>query len=191
MPEISYTDIGNGLIHLVFIVVYFASAAISMRQEKKDEDRRAIMTLRGVFAPVAAFSCLGVGLTLLMVWSYLLSQGPSWGDLSRENSAVSVFGQFSIGFLLIATSIAIIGNFRGALSLYFISISVLGLATLYSLVFYDSSIDSDDLNLLTLISLSALLILIFSGGIAYALQALRVLGEPAKRSIFTSARIKK
>jgi hypothetical protein len=191
MPDMSYSDIGNGLIHLVLIMMYFISVVISMRQEKQDEDRSTIMTPRGCFAPIAALSCFGGGLTLLMVWSYFLSQSLSSAELSREGVSASVFGQFSIGFLLIVTSIAIIGNFRGAIALYFISISILGLATLYSLVFYDSSIESDDLNLLTLISLSALLILIFSGGIAYALQTLRVLGVPPRRPVLMSRKIKK
>jgi multisubunit Na+/H+ antiporter MnhB subunit len=181
MPEIKYYDIGNGLIHLVFIAVYFASIAISMRHEKQAEDKTT--ATRGCFLPIAAFSCLGVGLALLLTWGYFLSKSSMSGEIINNDLLIPVVGQISIAVLLITTSIAIVGNFRGALNLYFTALTVFIVTTIYSLIFYETSEKFSNLNLLSLVSLSALLILLLSGGFAYALQTLRILSAPPKRPI--------
>ena len=183
MPEIKYSDIGNGLIHLVFIAVYFASIVMSMRQEKRDEDKTKTPFTEGCFLPIAAFSCLGVGLALLLTWGYFLSKSSISEDLINNELLIPVVGQLSIAVLLITTSIAMVGHFRGALYLYFTALTVFMLTTLYALIFYETSENFSDLNVLSLVSLSALLILLLSGGFAYALQTLRILSAPPKRPV--------
>jgi hypothetical protein len=183
MPEIRYADLGNGLIHLIFIIVYFGAVAVSLRQEKIDEDKTKASVSKGCFVPVAAFSCLGVGLALLVAWSYFLAKDYPGGGLFDQTLFVPIVGQILISLLLIATSVAMIGNFQGGLLLYLISISVFGIATLYSLVFYETASEFGEMNVLTLLSITALLILVISGTLAYALQTLRTLNLPKSKTI--------